>query len=352
MRGSIHLFKIAGISIKIHITFFLLPLIFGHNYGAKGIFLISFVFICVMLHELFHSLMAKRAGVRVREIVLLPIGGIASMDSQLKRPRDEFVVALAGPFFNLLVAAVFFMPMYLLLGPKVFFRPGLATWPATVAYAYWVNLMLAAFNLLPAFPMDGGRVFRALLALKLDYRRATSIAAAFGQAFALLFAFVGLLSTNIILILISIFIFMAAQGEEIDVDMRYALRHFYVRDILPSEYYTVGPETKVSEVLGIVLHTHQEDFPVVRGDKVLGLLTRRELIATIHKSEMTKEASEIMRTSFITASLNERLIDLHRRLEESGQKAAPVLRGHGGALCGIITFEDIAKVYSFMGKAG
>ncbi len=223
---SIKLLTVFGISIRIHFTFLLLPLIFAYFYGVKGVFLISFVFCCVTFHELCHSLQAKHFGVKVNEIILLPIGGVAAMGSIPENPSQEFKIAIAGPLFNIVLALALYLPAYFLLGPENLFNPGMDSWPATLAYAFWINPILALFNLLPAFPMDGGRLLRSFLARKMSYIKATRIAVGFGRTFAVLFGFVGLFSSppNPILILIAFFIFIAASNEGMQVELKAALR--------------------------------------------------------------------------------------------------------------------------------
>ncbi len=348
MKGSIKLFDVFGISIKIHFTFLLLPLIFAHFYGLRGIFLILFVFFCVTLHELCHSLQAMHFGVRVDEIVLLPIGGVAAMKSIPERPNQEFRISIAGPLFNITFALILFLPAYFLLGPKNLFHPGIETWPKTLAYAFWINPILALFNLLPAFPMDGGRVLRSFLARKMDYRKATRIAVGFGHAFAVLFGFVGLVSTppNPILIIIAFFIFMAASSEGMQVDLRLTLRKFSVRDVLAEQFFNVAGSTLLSEVLGFTLHSHQEDFPVVEGGELVGLLTRADVILAIHQSGMQRYVKDVMRKDFPTVQLNDPLTKAHRLMEEWQIKAIPVL--NQGQVVGIVSLEDISRVYLLM----
>ena len=226
MRGSFRLFRIFGISINIHITFFLLFLLVASG-GIKWIFLVVGIFFFVTVHELCHSLMAKYFGITVREITLLPIGGVSSMTRMPEKPIQEFLISIAGPLSNVVIIAVFFFPLKILLGPEALFRYPLSaqTWPLTIAYLYWINLILAGFNLLPAFPMDGGRVLRAILATRLGYRKATKIAVNFGHAFALLFAYFGIIRLNIILVIIAIFIYTAASDELAQVDLKGTLKN-------------------------------------------------------------------------------------------------------------------------------
>ncbi|NQU73116.1 MAG: site-2 protease family protein [Candidatus Omnitrophica bacterium] len=220
MRGAIRLFTIFGISIYIHITFLILPILFFISAGVKGIFLVFFVFSCVIMHELFHSLTAMRFGIKVGAITLFPIGGVASIKSLPEKPRQEFLIALAGPTFNILLSIILFYPLYKILGGEVLFNPSLQTWRHTFAYAFWVNPTLAMFNLLPAFPMDGGRILRAFLAQRLGLRRATQIAVGIGHFFALSFGLIGIVYGHFLLVIIAIFIYVAASGEGIQVEIK------------------------------------------------------------------------------------------------------------------------------------
>ncbi|MDD5173814.1 MAG: site-2 protease family protein [Candidatus Omnitrophica bacterium] len=214
MRGSVKLFNIFGISINIHVTFLFL-LVFFFLGGIRWLVLVVGVFCFVTLHEICHSLMARYYGIEVRQITLYPIGGVASMSSIPEKPVQEFFISIAGPLFNLAVVVIFYIPIKSLLGPEVLFHRPLsaATWPLTLSYLYWINLMLAVFNLIPAFPMDGGRVLRSLLAGKIGYGKATKIAVGLGHIFAVVFAYFGIINYNIILVAIAVFIYTAASNE-------------------------------------------------------------------------------------------------------------------------------------------
>lgn len=220
MKGSIKIFTVFGISIYIHNTFLILPILFFMTSGIRGVFLVLFVFSCVTMHELSHSLTAKKFGVGVKDITLFPIGGVASISSFPQKPSQEFLIALAGPMFNIVFAAVLFYPLYRVLGPDVLFKPSLRTWPNAFAEAFWINPWLALFNLLPAFPMDGGRLLRSFLAQRLGFLRATQIAVGIGHFFALAFGIIGIMQGNFILIIIAVFVYMAASTEGLQVEIR------------------------------------------------------------------------------------------------------------------------------------
>lgn len=344
MKGSIRLFTVFGISINIHITFFLLLLLVLSG-GVKWVCLVIGVFFFVTMHELCHSLAAKRFGIKVREITLLPIGGIASMSKMPEKPGQELFISLAGPLSNIAVIIIFYYPLKYLLGKDVLFHPLSAeTWPLTVAYIYWLNLMLAAFNMLPAFPMDGGRVLRAILANWLGYQKATRIAVNFGHVFALVFAYFGIVRFNIILIVIAIFIYMAASNEELQVDVKETLKKFKVRDILPRDFYTCKPDMTLGKVLELVYHSHQEDFPVVDGDEMIGFVTRQDIMAAMHRFGADKAVGEIMAKDYPRAKDTDSLIKIQNIMHEKSARALPVM--NDGKVVGVVTIEDIGRIYA------
>ena len=345
MKGSIRLFKVFGISINIHFTFLLLLVLFLSG-GIKWLVLMIGVFFFVTLHELCHSLVARHFGIQVREITLLPIGGVASMASMPEKPIQEFFISIVGPLFNIAVVAVFYYPIKNILGPEVLFhRPfSTATWPLTVAYLYWINLMLAFFNLIPAFPMDGGRVLRSILAQKMGYQKATKIAVNLGHLFALLFAYFGIVSSNIVLIIIAVFIYMAASNEGMQVDVREVLKKFKVKDVLSADFFTLNSDTTLAKVLELVFHSHQEDFPVIESGGIAGFVTRHDIIAGVHSLGVQALVKDVMRKDFPKVAETDSLIKAQKVMEASGIRALPVIKN--GKAVGVVTLEDIGRVYA------
>lgn len=350
MKGSIRLFKIADISINIHVTFLLLLLLFL-SMGFRWLFLIVAIFCFVTLHELSHSLVARKFGIEVREITLLPIGGVASMTKMPDKPYQEFLISLAGPAFNIAIVIIFFLPLYYLLGPNILFHPlSLPTFKHTIAHIYWINLALAAFNLIPAFPMDGGRILRAALAGRLGYQKATKIAVNFGHVFALLFGYFGIIHGNIILVIIAVFIYMAASSEELQVDIKETLKKFAIKDIMPSEFIKLNKDATLAKVLELIFHSHQEDFPVAEGDNMLGFVTRNDIINGIHTLGMQAEINQVMRKAVPVLREHDSLDKAENLMQENGIKALPVMKA--GRVIGVITIEDIMRIYSVMAKRG
>lgn len=219
MRGSWKLGDVAGIGIYVHWSFLVLPVIVGYSaFGSGGVaaaaesvLFILAVFACVALHELGHALAARRFGIDTQDITLLPIGGVARLDRMPRKPSQELVIALAGPAVNLVIAAAIFAGLSLGSSVRSMFAGGLWTSPF-LAQLMVANVVLVVFNLLPAFPMDGGRVLRSVLAMRVSYLRATEIAAGIGQGMAILLGIVGLMG-NGMLVLIALFVFLAARGE-------------------------------------------------------------------------------------------------------------------------------------------
>lgn len=351
MRGSIKLFEVFGISINIHITFLLLPALFFFMSGIDGVILVLIIFACVTFHELAHAAAARRFGIEVRNITLLPIGGVASMSKMPEKPIEEFIISISGPLSNIFLALLLFSIFYYApwMPREALFHPlsgeGLVY---TIAWLPWANIMLAIFNLLPAFPMDGGRILRAVLALKMDYMKATRIAVGIGHVFAVLFGFLGLANGNIILILVAMFVYIAASSEETHAGLTAALKSFIVKDVLIGRFITIEKNTPISKILELIFHSRQEDFPVMENDRLLGFVTRDGVIAAAHKFEPGKMAGDIMRTDLPAVKPEEKLLNTQKIMEENEVRALPVmLDGH---LKGIITIEDIFRAYSVLSR--
>lgn len=355
MKGSVKIAEVFGITINVHMTFLLLciPLAL---FSIKTLFLVIGLFFFVTIHELSHSLVARYFGVAVKEITLLPIGGVASMTKMPEKPYQEFFISIAGPLTNVAVVVLLYFPVRLIVGPEMFFGVLRSFFSGyipiynaafIVTQIYWMNLFLAAFNLLPAFPMDGGRILRSLLADRLGMQRATKIAVNFGHAFALLFAFWGF-QHNFLLVLIAIFIFMGASSEELQVDIKETLKKFRVKDILSAQFDTVRADTAFSGVLELILKSRQEDFPVMDNDNatLIGFITRGDVIQGVHQFGVQGLVSSVMRKDIrpVTEAVS---LDKVQALMQGGEiKALPVVRD--GAIVGVVTTDDIHRVYSMM----
>jgi Zn-dependent protease len=272
MGWSWRIGRIAGIDVYVHPTFLLLlawvAITHYAEHGDPGEALRGLVFILAMfgivvLHELGHALTARRFGIRTRDITLLPIGGVARLKRIPEVPMQELIVALAGPAVNGVLAIGTYAGLVLGLGrgPAPFWE-ALSVGGGFLDQLFWVNVMLAVFNLLPAFPMDGGRVLRALLAMKLDYVQATQLAASVGHAMALLFGMLGLLS-NPFLIFIALFVWVGATQEASMVQLRSALAGIPILRVMITDFRSLGPDDPLSQAVGHFLEGFQQDFPVV-----------------------------------------------------------------------------------------
>jgi Zn-dependent protease/CBS domain-containing protein len=357
MGGSFKIGRAFGIDVKVHWTFFLLLAFFAFaGYQGSGSLLDALVttliivvlFVCVVLHEFGHSLVAQRLGIETKDITLLPIGGVARLKSLPERPMDEVKIAVAGPLVNVVLAPIFFGVALLLgggLSTQTNILEGVQSAGQVFAYLGFINVALVVFNMIPAFPMDGGRVLRGLLASRLGSVRATDISSAVGQFFALAFFLIGLLGGNFLLALVAVFIFFGANGEAEMVRQRELMRGLLVSDVMGTRprLETVTPYHTFGQVLDSVIHGYQDDFPVVdESGNLVGMLTRNEIMAAAHSPERYSSVRDVMKTEFPLISPDADLFtDGARILQESGLRALPVVRA--GNLVGMLTMDDIGQ---------
>ncbi len=348
MRWSWKIGEIAGIGIYIHATFWLLILfilygswIQGHSaaLAVAGVLFIVAIFGCIVLHELGHALTARHFGIRTRDITLLPIGGLARLERMPEDPRQELWVALAGPAVNVLIATAIFL---FLTSTGVTPNWRTLNWLRGnfLNRLMNVNLWLVAFNLIPAFPMDGGRVLRALLATRLEYTRATQLAARIGQGIAFLFGLAGLFSDPFLLF-IALFVWLGAEQEAAMVQMHTSLGGIPVQRVMLTDFRTLKPDDTLGPAVEHILAGWQQDFPVVFGDRVLGVLTRSDLVRGLARRGLNTLVRDAMQRDV-------RVADSHDMLE----KALTLLRGcdcrsipvvHGGRLVGMLTLDNIGE---------
>lgn len=288
MKWSWKIAEVAGIEVRAHVTLLILLIWIGLGYWqlegsvaavASGLGFIAALFGCILLHELGHALAARRFGIRTRNIVLLPIGGIASIEKSPDDPRQEILIALAGPAVSFALAILSWLVLAATQG--VTEARELSLDGGFVERLAIVNLLLGAFNLLPAFPMDGGRVFRALLALRLGPYRATRIAAAVAQAAAVVLALLGL-RYNIFLFVIAVFIWFAAAAEAQMAGIRSALSGSDARAAMQTRFDVIAPGAALGEAVALTLAGSQKSFPVVDDSRVVGVLRQSDLLRGLH----------------------------------------------------------------------
>jgi Zn-dependent protease/predicted transcriptional regulator len=341
--------EVAGIAIKIHVTFLLLlawvafaQLAQGQDVraAAEGVGFTLALFGIVVLHELGHALTALRFGIKTRDITLLPIGGVSRLERIPENPWQELLVAFAGPAVNVVLAA----GLYAVLrsGDVPVSPAGADASVGILVKLFWANVALAVFNLLPAFPMDGGRVLRALLATSLDYTRATQVAATVGQIMALIFGFVGLLA-NPVLIFIALFVWIGAAQESSLVNMREALSGVPVGQAMVRRIRSLAPDDTLGSAARLVIDGFQHDFPVTLGGSVVGVLTHADLIGGLSRLGHAAPVSAVMQRSFAVADPAELLEPaVIARLNESSCRTLPVVQA--GRLVGIVTPEQLSEL--------
>ena len=349
MKWSWKVGSVAGIDLYVHATFFLLIAWVGITYwlaggsaaALDGIAFILALFACVVLHELGHALTARRYGIPTRDITLLPIGGVSRLERIPDKPRQEVWVSLAGPAVNVVIAAALYV--WLLLSHTL--RPVSVLSMAGSTFLerlLLVNVSLAVFNLLPAFPMDGGRVLRALLALRMEYVRATQVAAHVGQAMALVFGLLGLF-TNPFLIFIALFVWIGAAQEASMVQMRTALSGIPVSRAMLTDFRSVAPDDPAQRVLELILAGSQQDFPVVdggKGGRLAGVLLRSDVLKALARGADWRER-DVMRREFEVVDAADMLDTALARLQACACHALPVTSR--GALVGILTMDNVGE---------
>jgi len=343
MAWSFPIARIAGTVVKVHVTFLLLLGVFLVAGGVTAVILILAIFACVLLHEFGHVTMARRFGVRTPDVILLPIGGLARLERMPEEPRQELLIALAGPAVTLALAAIFYAVL----------RAGGATPPLLPSLTvggdnlledlYRINVLLLLFNLIPAFPMDGGRVLRALLATRQGLARATRLAASVGQILAFGLGFAALMTGNILLLLIAFFVFLGAGSEAAAVETRAAGRGLTVREMMVTDFRTLPAWATLSDAAELLVASDQREFPIVdNAGEVEGILSRDDLV----KGLSQKGADALARSALpagsppVEASLS--FEQALAALQASGRSALPVIEN--GKLIGLLTKDNIADL--------
>ncbi len=344
--GSVSAFRLFGVPVRLHFTFLMLLgfLLFigigGKQSGLATALYILALFASVLLHEVAHALVARHHGVKTLEIVMYPIGGVSRPERPLKT-GEEFWVALAGPAVNALIAAVLFgwvawrqgvMPLELLRDPTD------ANLIQRIAFG---NLLLCLFNLLPAYPMDGGRLLRSILAMRRPEDQATRIAAGAGQVFAFLMGLAGLLFGNFLLVFVAMFVWLGAAQEGAAVRGRILSTGFTVRDAMITDFRTLSHGDSIRAAGNLLLSTSQHDFPVLTGGNVIGLLSRSALVRAMLTEGPDAYVAGAMDRDFVRVAPDQPLAEALPLVQ--GTPASCALVMDGDRLLGLLTSENISE---------
>ena len=348
MKWSWKIGEFRGIGVYVHATFLILIgfVILSHvSEGSslpktlEGVGFILALFACVVLHEFGHALTAARYGIKTRDITLLPIGGLARLERMPEEPLQELWVALAGPAVNVVIAATLFAIIQFTAAWSPLEQLGVASGPFLQRLMV-LNVILVVFNMLPAFPMDGGRVLRALLATRLEYTRATQIAANIGQAMALMFGFLGFFY-NPFLMFIALFVWIGAAQEASMAQMKSSLAGIPVMRAMITEFQTLTPQDPLARAVEKILAGSQQDFPVIDEGQVVGILTRHDLLVGLTQHGQATRVADTMQRQFETVDPAEMLETAFLRLQSLPCRTFPVVRG--GELVGLLTMDNVGE---------
>ncbi|HKO49095.1 MAG TPA: site-2 protease family protein [Polyangiaceae bacterium] len=353
MRWSFRIARISGIDVRVHVTFALAVIFFALNLAAPqgpraaafGVLLICALVASLTLHELGHSLVAQRLGVVVTEILLLPIGGVARLANEPRKPQHELLIALAGPLLNVLIAlsALLVLDHYRIpLDANDFTSLAAPTPLGLVRALFWCNALLALFNMLPALPMDGGRVFRALLSLSLGRSRATRIAAAVGQVIAIVIVCVAFKKDWGLLALVGMFVFVGAAQERAAVRACELLGELRAGEVCDPNAVVFAPHEQVGHVLDTLVRCPQAHFAVFYGKELLGTIGREQVLAAAPRVGLDAPLSSLMRREFFAVDAGTPLDEVRRRLLELAGR--PVVVRSLTGFAGVLGFEDMQRI--------
>jgi Zn-dependent protease/CBS domain-containing protein len=360
MGWSIGVGRIAGIPVRLHLTFGLILLLgaaqWGGTHGVQGalfgMLLTLAIFVCITLHELGHAAAARVFGVKTQAIVLYPLGGAAVLERNPARPLHEFLIAAAGPLVNtaltiglsLVTAAVFAAQG---LDPRLTVTPERLQEPSLLTGFIWLiaaNIALVAFNLIPAFPLDGGRILRAALAMHMPAPRATLIAASLGQWIAISLAILGILTLNALLLMVAVFIYLGASQERVESQVGSVLAKLRAGDAYNKHAITLTHGDRVGTVVDYMLTSSQSDFAVLHGERLLGIVTRDDVTRAVETNPAEAYVAGIMRREVVRVSASTSLEQVREALAAAHTRVAAVFDGE--QFLGLISSDDLAEVYS------
>ncbi len=349
MKWSWKIFRFAGIDVYAHATFLILIIWLALSFwmtgnslqaAAGGVGFILILFACVVMHEFGHALTARRYGIRTRKIILLPIGGVADMERMPENPRHEIAVALAGPAVNLVIALVIWLWLVatgtLLQASEMALAGGSFLQKLMV-----INVILAVFNLLPAFPMDGGRVLRALLSMRMSHTRATRKAASIGQGFALWLGLIGLLY-NPFLIFIALFVWIGAAAEAGSEEMKSTLSKATAGQAMLTDFQILSPSDPLSHAVELTLAGSQKEFPVMSSEAMMGVLTQDDMLKGLQELGEQSLVRDWMQKEILRADINEPLEKVFERMQSSHSPLISVTEADKPV--GIINIENILEL--------
>ncbi|MFZ0803751.1 MAG: site-2 protease family protein [Terriglobales bacterium] len=355
--------RVFGVELRIHLTFFFLLLFVwltesashGPASAGRGLALVGIVFASVLLHELGHALVATHAGIPAKAIILLPIGGITLLD-ETQQPIEPGVltwkrdirIAIAGPVVNLAIAFAA-ASILLAVAPEIHLwtKPWDLQSGNLPRALVWSNLWLGLFNLLPAYPMDGGKILRALFSRRMDPVRATRRAIAIGQAFATLFMLTGML-WNIWLTMIGFFLFIAAQLEERSAVFQSVLETVRLEDIMLTDFATLSPADTLEDALDKAVHSLQDDFPVIRGSDMVGVISKQRILQAL-RAEGNGYVQAVMNRIFEVAQKKESLASAFRKLTVRNLSIIPVVEDQ--RLVGIVTLQNLMHSMALLAES-
>jgi Zn-dependent protease/predicted transcriptional regulator len=349
MRYSLSLGRPFGIKIAVHWTFLLLIIwivAINIRHGAStsqvilSVLFILALFVCVTLHELGHSLAARRFGTETKSITLLPIGGMANIEDIPEKPREEIIMTVSGLIVNVIIALVLWVIVTILPGENFDRNMEHITGQNFLSLLMYVNLFIVAFNLIPAFPMDGGRILRAVLSIRFDRVSATRYSMMVGQVFGVIFALVGLF-INPFLFVIGIFVVMGARLEYTQVRFTSFLVDHTAGDILMEDYASLQQEEPLKHAVDLLLRSSQKGFPVKEGDEVVGILTKNDIIGGLSRYGEDAPVREVMTTGFKHVDAATPLRDIFMTMQRERTDILPVFDGR--KLIGVIDQDNIQE---------
>jgi Zn-dependent protease/predicted transcriptional regulator len=311
------------------------------------------LFTCVTLHELGHSLVAQHFGIPVREIVLTPLGGIAMITRNPDKPLHELIIAIAGPSVNVLIALLLFLitgatMQATLLDARgsigeILSRP---SFEVMILWLFAANISLAVFNMIPAFPLDGGRVLRAFLAMFMSFSTATAVAATIGQFAAIGLGILGILNGNFILILIAVFVFFGAERETVQASSQAVLRRRRIGDTYNRYALSLNVNDCVSRVIDYLLTSYQPDFAVIENNQLVGTVTRRDVFNALATYSHDPQVTEVMRRDFLTVQADRPLDEVYALMTERGERLVAVFNGTD--YLGLVSLEDLNEAMAIL----